>query len=152
MITTEEIEKFKKAFVDMTKEWFLKHGELRANAMLMNESFEVFPVLMPDPENIKQVAEAIRALCRQHQCVVACIAMEFWVHEVEATPTAIQDFKKLGKMVSELPEKKEVVTIYMETLAGAEQFLYNINRPDNNLVNETKAKTIMDVFANILPR
>lgn len=151
-MTQEEIENFKTIFVKTTKKQFKEQGELRPYAMLMNENFEIFPVLMPDPESTKQVAMAIRALCKWHKCVVCCIALELWTYQVPESTTALSDFLKIGKKVSELPEKKEGVTMYMETLAGAEQFLYDIERPANNLVNERMADTVMDVFKNMLQR
>ena len=154
MVDVKELNKIKDTLLSKMKELFKKDGKIDSMGIVVDKDGTVAFVPMPYRDNQEKLImiDGLKSICRKHSPAAVVIINEAWsvVRPQDDFNKFKDELKSTGKSIKDLPDKKEIAIMFFETNFNQEIISFDIERPSNNLVNETRNKNATGIFSNLL--
>lgn len=155
-ITTEELNKIKENLLNSMKTLFKRDKGLDPVTILVSQDGQLAFVPTPFRTHIEKqmMVEGIKLVCQKTNPAAVVTINEAWFKQMKGGEKEAREFEKelkdTGRSVSDYDDKKEVAIMMFETADGHEMIIHDIDRVNNDLINEERSNQVEGIFCNLL--
>ena len=151
-----DLNKVRERWIDSAKMLFKRDKYLDSVALILAGNGDLFAckLVFESKEEKANCIRAVRKMCAEHNAVAVCLINEVWAMTVPRVKCeeGIQEYQRRGGDLNKEEfkgDRKERVLICFETKLTAESISFDIDRKNNELVNEEAGK-YTGMFTDIL--
>jgi hypothetical protein len=157
MITVTELNKIKESLLNGMKENFKQEGSLEPITILVGQDGEMAIISTPYTNQTEKrlMIGGVKQMCKQMNPAAIAMINEAWMATIPKGSKSDQEkfqkeLKESGKSVKDISGRKECAVMIFETAYSHEMIIRDIDKVNNDLINEMRTNKVESIFCNML--
>jgi len=154
MITVTELNKIKESLLNGMKENFKKEGSLEPIMILVGQDGKLAIVSTPYTNQTEKrlMIGGVKQMCKQMNPAAIAMINEAWMAMIPKGEREKfeKELKDSGKSVKDVVGRKECAIMIFETAYSHEMIIRDIDKVNNDLINEVRTNEVESIFCNML--